>query len=360
MSILIFFIILFALVLVHELGHFLIAKYSGIRVDEFGIGFPPKLFGKKIGETFYSFNILPIGGFVKIFGENPDTASISGPDAKRSFVHKPKHIQIAVLFGGVFFNILFAWFLFSFGFATGIPGQPMQYGNADVRDLKVVVAHVVSNSPASDAGIFPGDEIIAVTRDGEVSKLTAEDISTFIAEGEKLSVIVNRNGEQSSHTLTPEYAEEVDKPVIGIQITETGLISLPIMSSIWEGGKLTLNSLWAITLGLGTFLVDAVTFNANLDSVAGPVGIVSLVGDASALGFAYLISFTAFISLNLAVINLFPFPALDGGRILFVLIEIVKGSPIRPTVANTLNSLGFAILLLLILAVTYSDILKLF
>ncbi|MEX0917278.1 MAG: site-2 protease family protein [Candidatus Paceibacterota bacterium] len=359
MSILLFFIILFVLVLVHELGHFLIAKRAGIRVDEFGIGFPPRLFGKKIGETLYSFNLLPIGGFVKIFGENPSEEATSGSDSERSFVNKSKWAQIAVLFGGVLFNVLFAWVLFTFGFLTGIPASPNEYPNAKVSDLKVVIGNVIPASPAGEAGVASGSEIVGIMREGVVSQLSSEKISQFIREGGEFTLITERAGERSEYTLVPKKLEGVEGQVIGIQLAEVGIVTLPWYGALYEGARTTLSSLALVTVAITNFIIDAFTLNANLQEIAGPVGIVSLVGDAGALGFAYLISFTAFISLNLAVINLLPFPALDGGRIVFVIIEAIKGSPIRASIVNTANGIGFILLILLIIAVTYNDILRL-
>ena len=160
MPILIFIIILLVLVLVHEAGHFFVAKKFGIRVDEFGFGFPPKLFGKKYGETEYTLNALPLGGFVKIFGENPDEENTNGPDAKRSFVNKPKWQQALVLFAGIFANFLLAWLLLSFGFMSGLPtsvgSEPKGYA---LEDVHLVVVSVSKDFPAEVAGLKSGDKI---------------------------------------------------------------------------------------------------------------------------------------------------------------------------------------------------------
>ena len=365
MSILIFFIVLFLLVLVHELGHFLAAKKFGIRVDEFGIGFPPKIFGKKYGETEYTFNWLPIGGFVRIFGENPDEESIDGPDRARSFVHKPKWQQAIVLVAGVTFNVLFAWLLITTSFIVGIPTEVDETELDTVRDVKLLVMNTLPDSPAMNAGLEPNDEIIGLRSEsrGAVEPLTPATVSDFVAEsgGEELTFVVNRAEGEATITVTPELGVIEDDPeraATGFHVSFAGIRSFPVHEALWEGTKMTWNLLAAVTVGIMSFFYDAFTFQADFTQVAGPVGIVGLVGDASALGFAYLVTFTALISLNLAVINMLPFPALDGGRLVFVLIEKIKGSPINPKVANRVNLIGFALLILLMIAVTYNDIIR--
>jgi len=362
MSILLFIAILAILILAHEFGHFIVAKRSGIRVDEFGIGFPPKIFGKKIGETEYSLNLLPIGGFVKIFGETPDEESIDGPDAKRSFVNKPKYVQAAVLFAGVFFNILLAWFLISAGFMVGLP-TPVDVTpeGRTLQDINLVITEILPDSPAQYSGFKVGDKILSIEA-GESSIIlpstesTQEFISTRL--GEDITVEIKR-GKQAPESLIVRPIEGViEHPAIGIAMDEIGTLKLPFYLAFWEGAKLTTMLTEATFFGLAGFLSDIFTGNADLSAVAGPVGIVGIVGDASEFGFIYLLSLTALISINLAIINLMPFPALDGGRLLFLLIEIIKGSPIKPSVANTVNAVGFAILILLMVVITYSDIVK--
>src|SRR3989338_5453944 len=163
MSIIIFLIILLVLVLVHEAGHFFTAKKFGIRVDEFGFGFPPKLFGFKKGETEYSFNLLPIGGFVKIFGENPEEEQSLygvGPDEDRKFYNKAKWKQAIVLFAGVFANFLLAWLLFSFGFMSGLPASVSNLPDYELEDVNLVIVSVLPKSPAEEAGLKSGDKIV--------------------------------------------------------------------------------------------------------------------------------------------------------------------------------------------------------
>lgn len=365
MTIIIFFIILAVLVLVHEFGHFIAAKKSGIRVDEFGVGFPPTLFSfkPKNSETRYSFNIIPFGGFVKIFGEDPDLSSISGPDKDRSFVNKSKKIQIMVLSAGVLFNIIFAWILISFGFMWGLPISIDESNRDYASDVYLVVGALLPDSPAMEAGLKVGDRILSIEQgERSINNPTDEEVKNFIQESnkEEFELTYQRGEVIEEVRLKAESGLLENDIAIGIAMDDVGIVRFPFIKAIKEGTITTLFLLKAITLGLIGFISNAFMGNANLSEISGPVGIVGLVGDASALGLVYLISFTALISLHLAVLNLMPFPALDGGRILFVIIEALKGSPINPKVQNWLNGVGFALLILLMLFVTYNDILNLF
>jgi regulator of sigma E protease len=367
MSILIFLLILLILVVSHEFGHFIVAKKSGIRVDEFSFGFPPKLFGKKIGETTYNFNLLPLGGYVKIFGENPDQDSIDGPDSSRSFVNKPRYIQAAVLFAGVFMNFLVAWILLSIGFMSGLPTSTGAVPNgAKIENQMLTVTSVVSGSPAEIGGLKTGDKIISLstTNDSTLllsSKLEAENVQNFVKshDGENVEISIIRGKEPMQMTVVPGLSKIGENIMIGISMDTIGILKLPVHKAVWEGLKLN----WDITIvtisGFYNLISNALVGEADMSSMTGPVGIVSVVGNAAKFGFVYLLSFTALISINLAVINLIPFPALDGGRLLFLLIEKIKGSRIKPQIANWVNMIGFGLLMLLMAVITYHDIAKL-
>jgi len=364
MSVIIFLVILLILVLVHEFGHFYSAKKFGIRVDEFGFGFPPKLFGKKFGETEYTFNLLPFGGFVKIFGENPDEENTNGADSARSFVNKPKWQQAIVLLAGVFANFILAWLLFSVGFMSGFPTSVgSELGGEELKDVNLVVLSVAPSSPAELAGLQTGDKILYVEKDGKTETLlNPESLKAFIvSSGSGELELGYARGSDKSVNITkikPEIKE--GEAVIGISMDQIGTAKLPILASFKEGLSLTLFVTENTALGLYNLVFDGLKGQGSLESVTGPVGMVGIVGDAYDFGLVYLLSFTALISINLAIINLIPFPALDGGRLLFLLIEKIKGSRINPKVMNTANIVGFGILILLMLFVTYNDIIKLF
>ena len=364
MSILILVVSLALLILVHEFGHFIVAKKTGVRVDEFGIGFPPKLFGKKFGETAYTVNLLPFGGFVKIFGENPDEEALHGPDKARSFIHLPKIKQAAILGAGVFFNFLFAWVLISIGFMSGLP-VPVRAAPAGVpvRDARIIVTNVEKDSPAETAGLRAGDALLSL---GASDSLLEKNISItaiqgFIAQHGGKQVVINyaRSGKNEFTqpvTIIPEAGIFGDTPAIGIAMDEIGIVKLLPHRAVFEGLRMTLSLSGAVAVSFGTLIVDAVQGNAEIQNLTGPVGIVGLIGDAAGFGIAYLFSFIAFISVNLAVLNLLPIPALDGGRLFFLLVETVKGSRLSPRFVNTAHLAGFVALIAFMLVVTYNDI----
>ncbi len=370
MSILIFFIILLVLVLAHEFGHFFAAKRFGIRVDEFGFGFPPKLFSKKGKETEYSFNLLPFGGFVKIFGENPDEENISGPDRARSMVNKPGWQQAIVLLSGVLANFILSWLLFSVSLMTGLPASagsaPREY---KLSNTSLVIVSVLPNSPAEKSGLSAGDKILSVKsaqisgKTDELSAVTPENLKAFILSHKNDKIEIQyKHGQE-----TPARSVEVipvstlldGTPGIGISMDEIGVIKLSFFPALSAGLKFAGSTAVSVAEGLYNLITNSLAGRGNLSAVAGPVGLVGIVGEAYRFGLVYLLSFTALISINLAVLNLVPFPALDGGRLLFLLIEKIKGSRLNPKFANTANMVGFALIIILMLAVTYHDIVRL-
>lgn len=365
MSILVFFIVLFVLVLVHELGHFAVAKWTGMRVDEFGIGFPPRLFGIRKGETEYTFNLFPVGGFVKIFGEDSLVVENGVPQTeipKGSFTSKSKWAQSAVLIAGISMNILFAWLLFILAFGIGVKTVVEEEHASDTAVL--AITNVLSGGPADVASLKTGAIIRDVyAGDTSLETLTPSAFSSFIAEhGDKpITISYSLDGEVRVVQVTPETRtiEGDTRPVIGVALTLIDTVSRPFTEAVVEATVHTGTGLQNIALGITTLFVDTVRMRADFSQVAGPVGIVGLVDEASSYGLTSLLMFTAFISLNLAVINILPFPALDGGRLLFVAIEAVKGTPIKPQYVGILNTVGFFILILLMVLVTWNDIAKL-
>lgn len=362
MYVILFFVILAILVLIHEFGHFYAAKKSGVRVDEFGLGFPPRLWSKQVGETLYTINAIPFGGFVKIFGENPDEESISGPDSTRSFVKIAKWKQVIILAAGITMNVIFAWILFSIAFMSGMTMGVSDSVSKYITEPHVIVVDTLPNSPSAKAGLQSGDEILAYSVAGATTTAsTVEAVQNVIKDsnGKKVAFDVFRVTGNKYIEVIPEKGVLGDKYAIGISMDLVGKVNLPFYLAFWEGAKLTGNMFVNIGQGLYQLIHDAFLGKADVSQLSGPVGIARLVGDASKLGFVYLLSFTAFISLNLAVLNLVPFPALDGGRILFVIIEAIIRRPITPKIANTINAIGFGLLLFFMLFVTYKDIAKL-
>ncbi len=364
MTIILFLVVLAVLIFVHELGHFVVAKKSGIRVDEFAIGFPPKILSWVRGETKYILNLIPFGGYVKIHGENPDEESMTGADSARSFTNAKKWKQVCVLIAGVAMNIIFAWILISISFMFGSL-VPVGEGASDyskyIKNSQVVITGILPGSGADKAGLKQGDKLISV------DLVTGQDLNTTkvrelvnASADNKVDIIFERNGETKNTVAIPELNLTENRKVIGIYMENVGVVKLNPALALWEGGKLTVVTFKQVAVGLGTFISQAIRGHADYSQVSGPVGIVGMVGDAATFGFAYFLGFVAFISLNLAVINLIPFPALDGGRVFFIIIEAIIRKPIKPKVANMANAIGFFILISLMVIITYRDILKFF
>lgn len=362
MTVILFIAVLVFLILVHELGHFLAAKWSKMRVDEFAIGFPPRLFMFKKGETEYSLNLLPIGGYVKIMGENGDE-EISEEDRSRSFTSRPRHLQAIVLVAGIVMNILAAWVIF---FAVAMIGTPtvVEEFEASPNSSLTVVA-VMPDSPASEAEIPLGAVITNITSGDEtIESLTPTSVSNFVVENptREIQIEYTHKGTEGSVNITPELniiEEEPDRAVIGLSTALVETVRQSPFEALISATVRTYESTLAIIIGLATFLASAVTLSADVSQVAGPIGIAGMVGDAAEFGIVSLLIFTAFISLNLAVINLLPIPALDGGRLVFVAIESITRRRIDDKWVGMINLAGFVFLILLMIAVTYNDILRL-
>lgn len=361
MSILLFIVILLVLVLVHEAGHFFVAKMAKIRVDEFAFGFPPRLFSTKKGETTYAFNLLPLGGYVKIYGEDPN--EVKSEDAVRSFSAQPRHIQAAVVVAGVVMNILLAWVLISATLVLGIAAPADNDEGFPVENARLMITEVSDKGPAQISGIVGGDYLLSL-QDGadNVDATSLEVVSSFIAPREAKPIVVTyeHEGEVKKATVLPVSGISQKGAAIGIYMDMIGTLRLPLDQAIWHGAIKTWQYTKLTAVGIWTFLSQAITGNANFNDVTGPVGIVKAVGTASSVGFANILLFTALISINLAIINIIPFPALDGGRLFFIGIEALIRRPLSVRMTNYANIGGFAFLMLLMLLVTYHDIVKLF
>lgn len=359
MTIFLFIAVLFFLILVHELGHFVTAKWSKMRVDEFAIGFPPRLFTIKKGETDYSINLLPIGGYVKIFGENGSDETAGA----RAFGSRPRYQQAIVLLAGVGMNVFTAWAIF---FAVAIMGTPAivdEHGPlAEKAELAVI--EVLPDSPAAAADIPLGAQIAGLTSGNEtLLSPTPTTFNDFIAAHADRDIEISyvHKGVSTMTTLTPRTEvidSEPDRKAVGLATALVTVNRENLPDAFIDATKRTGDSLYAITVGLISFLASAFTLSADVSQVTGPIGIAGMVGDAAEFGFVSLLIFTAFISLNLAVINLLPIPALDGGRLLFVIGEAIIRRPIDPEWMARVNFAGFVLLIALMIAVTYNDILR--
>jgi len=366
MDILIFIVVIVALIIVHEFGHFVAAKLSGMRVDEFGLGYPPRaLTIGKWGETEYTLNWLPFGGFVKIYGEDPSTSLGAGGNL-RAFSARPRLAQAFVLVAGVAMNLFFAYVLITGALVAGTPRALSEGEVANARDVQLMVADVLPGSPAARAGLTAGDTIISA-EDGHVmfSGTDPAVFTTFVANGKGNTTIALsvRHADKKEETIfaKPEtglISSDSSRAVLGVEVATVGVVPLSLGAAITEGAALTWGATRLTAEGLWHFFYGVFTLSADLSQVAGPVGIAGVVGSASAQGIGDLFSIMAIISINLALINLIPIPALDGGRLFFVLIESVIRRPIKASVARAVNAVGFVFLILLMLVVTAHDIFK--
>jgi len=356
MTIIIFLAVLFVLILVHEWGHFIVAKRTGMQVDEFGIGFPPTLFGYKWHDTLYTFNLLPIGGFVKILGEDGDP---SGTINQKSFTRKSRVAQTAVLLAGVIMNILFAWLLFAVVFMVGVPRTVSEVNAGPSAEL--MIRSVNEGSPAETAGILAGATVISIS-DGTstYSSPTPREFAETISQSTSVTLVYELGDNTKTVSIEPQIGlSSPDRQTIGVGISLVETVKESFFPALYEATLATGSTLIAVVTGVYDLLKDTISGQADLTQIAGPVGIAGMAGEAASFGLTSLLLFTAFISLNLAVINLLPFPALDGGRVLIVMIEGVIRRPLNPVWTSRLNFVGIALLLLLMILVTYNDIVNL-
>ncbi len=353
-TILLFVVILSVLVFVHEFGHFVMAKKMGMHVEEFGFGFPPRLWGIKKGPTVYSINWIPLGGFVKIKGESGDLR-----DHADSFASKPAWQRLTVLVAGVAMNMLLAASLLSIGFMIGLPSvvDETTSQQAQLSNEQVQLVSVLPDSPAANAGVKEGDVLLSI--DGNVYTSASDARSYIQASGDNgVTLSVKRDKEYLTFPLKPEMLASVGVVGVGIGLVKTALVSYPWYLAIVQGIVATGEFTWAIVRSLVGLIGNLVVHQTVSVDLSGPVGIAVMTGEAAALGFVYLLQFTAILSINLAVVNILPFPALDGGRALFVIIEKIRHRAVSGRLEAFVHNLGFALLMGLVILVTYRDFVK--
>jgi len=350
-TLIVFILILGLLVFVHEFGHFITAKKMGVRVEEFGFGFPPRIFGLKRGETIYSLNWIPLGGFVKIKGEQGEYK-----EDEDSFAHKKIWQRGLILTSGVLMNFILTVILLSVGYFIGLPQDVSEEPKgAKIKDIQIEIMSVLKNSPAERAGLQVGDIIVSL--DGQVFN-QAEELRDYTAnrEGQTLILRIKRNGEILKKEIEPERLKGIERAVLGIGMIRTGIVSYPWYLALFKGLESTLYLVKEIFIALYDLIKNLIMAKGITMEVAGPVGIAVLTGKAARMGFIYLLQFTALLSINLAIINFVPFPALDGGRFLFLIIEKIRRKPISQKIESIIHTIGFSLLMLLVIVVTYKDI----
>lgn len=358
-SIILFFIILLALVIVHEFGHFIMAKWTGMRVDEFAFGFPPRIFAKKKGETTYAVNALPLGGYVSIWGENgePDDEAKHHP---RAFGNRPKWAQLLVLVAGVAMNMLLALAIFvglSFGKVQMSVTDPEYGGRAENPAIMIIEA--APNSPAYLAGIVPGSIINKLSSGNRVADTsTATSVISFIEthQNNPFTVTFTKpDGETMTTTVAAVYGIVPEKKALGISIDSVGTVSTSFAEAIKIGAVRTYDITMLTLEGLQS-VISSVGQKGALESLAGPIGIARIVGDTASYGYAAVLTLVAILSINLAIFNILPLPALDGGRMVVVLIEVVARRKVPFRYYSWVNVLGFAALMMLLVFVTVNDL----
>ncbi|MBP9828312.1 RIP metalloprotease RseP [Patescibacteria group bacterium] len=357
LTVILFIVILSALVVAHEFGHYMAARKAGMKIEEFGVGFPPRLFAWKDARgTDWSINLIPLGGFVKIFGENGHDAELPG-----SFASKSIPWRFLTLSGGVLMNFIVAALLFAFGFAVGLPAVIEDApAGAKVSDISVSVLQVLPDSPAATAGILEGDAILTI--DG-AAVLTGEEARVALtpkADGSPLSIDVRRAGEVQTFLVQPAFIEEVGREAVGVGVLTTGTVRYPWYLVLPKGIEAATVMTIQVVQAFGGLIAGLVQRENVAAELSGPVGIAVMTGQVASLGFSHLVQFAAMLSINLAVLNALPFPALDGGRIAFLFLEAVRRKRASARFEQGVHAAGFAFLLLLVVFVTYRDLVKLF
>ncbi|MDO8241018.1 MAG: RIP metalloprotease RseP [Candidatus Moranbacteria bacterium] len=365
----IFLLILGVLVFVHEMGHFITARRNGVKADEFGFGFPPRMAGfvkdEKTGKykfvwgnkeiessnTVYSINWIPLGGFVRIKGAD---TSETGPD---SFVEKKAWPRIKILAAGVIMNFIFAWVLISLALMIGAP-EATDSTATDVPNSKIQITEVVSGSPAELAGIKVGDEILR--NNLQTNFAGVADVQNYIKanQGKEIAFNVLRGADTIAIKVVPRENAPANQGAIGVGLAQTIIVKYPIHQALWKGAVAVYDMTLMIILALGGIIVKLFAGNGVGAEVSGPIGIAILTKQVATMGFVYILQFAAMLSINLGIINALPIPALDGGRILFILIEKIKGSPVTQKTEQAFHTIGFVFLILLMILITLRDVVK--
>ncbi len=368
-------VILGVLVLAHELGHFFTARIFKVKAEEFGLGLPPRLVGvyktaegkrkviwgkkdkiEKTDGTVYSLNLIPVGGFVKIKGENGENK-----DEADSFGAKRIWQRAVMLVAGVLMNVLVCAALLTFGFSFGIPSivdEETSVRAVSVKNEEIQIVSINKNSPAEAAGLKVGDVVLAI--DGQKIG-TVGEFQNYVAskENQMVNLEVLHRDLKIKLEIIPKILETSNgRAVLGIGLVKTGIITYPWYLSIWQGLKATYYLTIAILVALWNLLQDIILRGQVSAEIAGPVGIAVLTGQMVNLGIIYVLQFAALLSLNLALINILPFPALDGGRLLFLLIEKIRGKMVNQKIEAMVHNIGFIILMILVALVTYRDLVR--
>ncbi|MBI2610496.1 site-2 protease family protein [Candidatus Kaiserbacteria bacterium] len=351
--------ILVFLIVVHELGHFIAAKIVRVKVEEFGIGYPPRAFTiGRLGSTEYTLNWIPFGGFVRLYGDVGE-----GEHGAGSLVDANRAVQAIILIAGVVMNALAAWGLFVAALHVGVPRVVDVPPEGEV--VRLMIANVVPGSPADAAGVSPGDEILGLEdEDTVLTVLTPEAFSDFVRAhgGEKVSLTYVHAGKTQTTDIIPAHAvvpEAAGTPALGVGIVLVSSQPLSWSDAAVEAFTTTRGAFATVLRGLWDIVRRASTGAPALSEIVGPIGLVGVVGDAAEHGAGNVLALAAFISVNLAIINLIPIPALDGGRLVLLGVETLMRRAAPKLALQMLNALGVALIIVLMVTVTYNDIVRL-
>lgn len=350
LTIVLFLLTLGTLVFIHEFGHFTTARRLGVSVEEFGFGFPPRLVGWRKGGTLYSLNAIPFGGFVKLKGESGEN------DDPGSFMRASLGRRALIIVSGVVMNFFLAIVLFAVVFFSGAP-TPVDRAlpGAKLGPASIVITAVIEGQPASRAGLKPGDALLTV--DGQ-SVATADALRSVLEQrpSQDVTLEIRRGRRTQTFTVRPEPQASDQKGKIGVGLETVAIARYPLQWTVINAVRITTELTGKIVVAFGAFIRDLLVFQRVSPDVAGPVGIAVITGQVSQLGIIALLEFVAVLSLSLAVINVLPLPALDGGRLLFIGLERLRGRPVNRTAESLVHNVGFVLLLLFIAIVSFHDL----
>lgn len=362
-EIIIFVIFLGIILFLHEAGHFFVAKWFGVKVEEFGIGYPPRIWKKEVKGTIYSINLLPFGGFVKILGEDIKKEGEEDEEKSKNFRYQKFYKKFSILFAGVFINFLAGAIFLSAGFMVGLPSVSDE--SLDIKDAQLSILAVDNDSPAEESGLKPGDIIIQSKVGDDIleSPISVDAFKNFVDNhrGEKISLLVSRpGGDDLELSVLARENPPNGKGAMGVAIGEVGIAKYGFFNSIWRGIRGA--SITFINTFKAIYFLIAGLFRESgvVGQLLGPVGIAVMGGQSVELGIGYLLQFLAILSINLAALNLIPFPALDGSRILFALLEKIKGRAISSKIEGIFHASGFLAMIGLLIFITIRDVIRLF